>query len=99
MTLQKVQVPPTTATPTTNTRSGRQSLLKRWAIRLVLFPIYIYQYLLSPLIAPTCRFSPSCSTYTKEAIQKHGIIKGIWLGTRRLARCHPWGGKGHDPVP
>lgn len=77
----------------------RQPLIRRWTIKVVLFPIYAYQYLIAPLIADTCRFQPSCSNYTKEAIIKHGIVKGIWLGIKRLARCHPWGGQGHNPVP
>lgn len=81
------------------TKPGRQPLMKRCVIQFVLLPIYAYQYLIAPLIADTCRYSPSCSTYTKEAITKHGIIKGIWLGIKRLARCHPWGESGHDPVP
>ena len=46
-----------------------------------------------------CRFAPTCSQYCMEAIEKHGSITGVWLGVRRLARCHPWGGAGYDPVP
>ena len=67
--------------------------------KLFLLPILAYQYLIAPLIADCCRFHPSCSTYTQEAITKYGVIKGIWLGMKRLARCHPWGGSGDDPVP
>ena len=67
--------------------------------KLFILPILAYQYLLSPLIPSSCRFQPSCSTYTKEAITKHGVRKGIWMGIKRLARCHPWGGSGYDPVP
>ncbi|MBK9179919.1 MAG: membrane protein insertion efficiency factor YidD [Acidimicrobiales bacterium] len=46
-----------------------------------------------------CRFVPSCSTYAVEAVQAHGAVRGSWLATRRVARCHPWGGRGYDPVP
>lgn len=46
-----------------------------------------------------CRFTPSCSTYALEALERHGAVRGTWLSVRRLARCHPWGGQGFDPVP
>ncbi|MCO4819974.1 MAG: membrane protein insertion efficiency factor YidD [Bacteroidetes bacterium] len=58
-----------------------------------------YQYLISPYLPNSCRFSPTCSHYGIEAISKHGPIKGLWLTTKRILRCHPWGGHGHDPVP
>ena len=61
--------------------------------------IKIYQWVLSPLIGPRCRFTPTCSQYAIGALKKHGIFKGVWLTARRLARCHPWGGHGVDPVP
>jgi len=48
---------------------------------------------------PVCRFDPSCSAYALEAVQQHGAVRGVWLATRRVARCHPWGGMGWDPVP
>ncbi|MCX6185465.1 MAG: membrane protein insertion efficiency factor YidD [Bacteroidetes bacterium] len=70
---------------------------------IVQFPfilmIRIYKYLLSPLLPNACRFTPTCSQYAEEAIKKYGIIKGIFLGTKRIARCHPWGGHGYDPLP
>ena len=66
---------------------------------LLIIPIKIYQILISPLLGPHCRFTPTCSQYAVEAIEKHGPIKGIWLAVKRIARCHPWGGCGHDPVP
>jgi putative membrane protein insertion efficiency factor len=61
--------------------------------------IKIYQYFISPLTGAACRYTPSCSQYGVEAIQKYGAFKGGWLTLKRLARCHPWGGHGHDPVP
>lgn len=61
--------------------------------------IKVYQYGISPLLGPKCRFTPTCSQYTIEAIQKHGIFKGIWLGIKRISKCHPGGGSGFDPVP
>jgi putative membrane protein insertion efficiency factor len=58
-----------------------------------------YKLLLSPLFAGSCRYLPSCSDYTSQAIERHGAAAGTWLGFRRLCRCHPFGGSGHDPVP
>ncbi|MGM0945622.1 MAG: membrane protein insertion efficiency factor YidD [Bacteroidota bacterium] len=67
--------------------------------KIAIFPILIYQYTISPMFPSTCRYTPTCSQYTKEAIQKYGPLKGGWLGIKRIASCHPWGGHGHDPVP
>ncbi|MDD9889156.1 MAG: membrane protein insertion efficiency factor YidD [Gammaproteobacteria bacterium] len=70
-------------------------MIKALLIRLITF----YQLTLSFLIGTQCRFHPTCSQYTKEAIEKHGSIKGSWLGIRRICSCHPWHEGGHDPVP
>ena len=67
--------------------------------RLLIVVIRVYQYLISPLIGPHCRFHPSCSHYSVEAIQRHGAMQGSYLALRRLARCHPWHPGGLDPVP
>ena len=69
------------------------------ATKLLLLPIYFYQYAISPLIGPRCRFYPTCSTYAVEAIKIHGAIKGGYLALRRIARCHPFSEGGDDPVP
>ena len=60
--------------------------------------INFYKYLISPLLGNNCRFLPTCSEYTKEAIIKFGLIKGTSLGFKRIIKCHPWGKSGHDPI-
>jgi uncharacterized protein len=66
---------------------------------IAIFLIRGYQLLLSPLLGNNCRFHPTCSEYAIEAIRAHGAARGLWLAVRRIGRCHPWGGAGHDPVP
>lgn len=61
--------------------------------------IKIYQLVISPWLGPSCRYTPTCSQYGLEAIKKYGPLKGGWLTLKRIARCNPWGGNGHDPVP
>ena len=61
--------------------------------------VRLYQLFLSPVLPPSCRYVPSCSDYALEALAQHGPLRGLWLAARRLARCHPWGGSGYDPVP
>jgi|NOAtaT_7_FD_contig_31_7800741_length_786_multi_2_in_0_out_0_2 putative membrane protein insertion efficiency factor len=71
-----------------------------WLIKkLCILPIVVYQFILAPYLTPCCRFQPTCSAYMKEAILKHGIVKGIWLGVKRILCCHPYGKSGYDPVP
>ncbi|MCZ6797779.1 MAG: membrane protein insertion efficiency factor YidD [Gammaproteobacteria bacterium] len=67
--------------------------------KLLIIPIRIYRYLLSPLMASSCRYTPSCSEYAIEAIQQHGVVKGLMLATKRISSCHPWHAGGYDPVP
>lgn len=67
--------------------------------RIYLLPVKFYQLFISPLLGPTCRFEPSCSNYFVQAVQEWGIFRGSFLGIKRIGRCHPWGGHGHDPVP
>lgn len=67
--------------------------------RLLILPIRFYQRFISPMLPPACRFTPTCSQYAVEAIQKYGALKGLYLAIRRILRCHPWGGSGYDPVP
>jgi putative membrane protein insertion efficiency factor len=74
-------------------------LIKKLFSTLFLLLIKIYQYLISPILGQSCRFNPTCSQYGLEAIRKHGPFKGGWLTVKRIARCHPWGAHGHDPVP
>jgi hypothetical protein len=69
------------------------------AVRAALALLRGYKLLLSPLFTGACRFSPSCSDYMAGALREHGLASGTWLGLRRLARCHPFGGHGFDPVP
>jgi len=67
--------------------------------RFLIFWVRFYQNVISPWSPSVCRYQPTCSHYMIEAIQVHGAFKGLWLGLRRIGRCHPWGGYGPDPVP
>jgi putative membrane protein insertion efficiency factor len=67
--------------------------------RFFLLLIRGYQVGISPFLPPACRYTPTCSQYAAEAIGRYGAGKGSWLALKRLLRCHPWGGTGHDPVP
>lgn len=66
---------------------------------LLILPIRFYRACISPMFPPVCRYTPTCSQYAIEAITKHGALRGSWLAIKRIARCHPWGGSGYDPVP
>ena len=79
-----------------------QQLIKylgKGVVYLLILPVKFYQYVISPMIGPSCRYTPTCSAYTIEALKKHGPIKGLWLSIKRILSCNPWGGSGHDPVP
>jgi len=65
----------------------------------IILLVKMYQWIISPLFPPTCRYTPTCSVYMIQAIRVWGPIKGTYLGLKRIASCHPWGGHGHDPVP
>ena len=66
---------------------------------ILCLPIVFYQTCISPYTPPSCRFTPTCSEYAKQALRKHGPIKGLYLAIWRILRCNPWGGSGYDPVP
>ena len=66
---------------------------------LVLAGIWLYQSAISPFIPSSCRYLPTCSHYSMEAVERYGVVKGGWVGLKRLVRSNPWGGKGFDPVP
>jgi len=72
----------------------------RWIlIRIMMVPVYFYKYVISPMTPASCRHIPSCSEYALEALKTHGPVKGIYLATRRILKCNPWGTHGYDPVP
>ena len=72
-------------------------------LQILSFPfiaiVKLYQLVISPWLSPSCRYIPTCSQYAIEALKKYGPLKGLWLTLKRIAKCHPWGGHGHDPVP
>ncbi|MBR3471865.1 MAG: membrane protein insertion efficiency factor YidD [Prevotella sp.] len=73
--------------------------IRKALVALLLLPIVFYQRVISPFTPPACRFTPTCSEYARQALIKHGPVKGLWLAFKRIMRCHPWGGSGYDPVP
>ena len=74
-------------------------MLKRILIFPFLMLIRFYQIAISPYTPASCRYSPTCSHYSVEALKIHGLFKGGWLAIKRISKCHPWGGSGYDPVP
>lgn len=73
--------------------------LKKIITWVLLLPVYFYRSFISPLTPPSCRYTPTCSQYTIEALKKHGPLRGLFLSVKRILRCNPWGGSGYDPVP
>jgi len=73
--------------------------LKKFVVFILLIPIWIYKYIISPWTPASCRHTPSCSSYAVDALRIHGPFKGFYLATHRFLRCHPWGTSGYDPVP
>ena len=69
------------------------------AARILIFLIRLYRAAFSPLLPPACRYTPTCSHYAQTAVERFGALRGGWLAVRRLLRCHPFGGRGYDPVP
>ncbi len=73
--------------------------ISRLLSRLLSLPILFYRAAISPLLPPSCRFTPTCSQYALDALRLHGPLRGTYLALRRILRCNPWGGSGYDPVP
>jgi len=74
-------------------------MVSKFFSRLLIGLVQFYQGAISPYLPSSCRYHPTCSTYMLRAIRRHGPVTGTWLGLKRIGRCHPWGGSGHDPVP
>ncbi len=75
------------------------NLINKFFKLLLILPVRFYQIFISPLLGSNCRYTPTCSHYTIEAIQEWGALKGSWMSIKRIASCNPWGGSGYDPVP
>lgn len=79
--------------------TGSKSTVSIWLASPFLLLIGIYQYIISPMIGPRCRFEPTCSHYAKQALLEYGVFKGLVLAIKRLSKCHPWHEGGYDPLP
>lgn len=82
-----------------NNRAGKSGGMRGILRETTLLPVHFYRVCISPLLPPSCRYTPTCSEYAVEAVRRHGVLRGSSLTIRRLCRCHPWGGSGYDPVP
>lgn len=80
-------------------QKARKTQLRLWLIAPFIVVIRFYQWCISPMLGPRCRFTPTCSHYAEEALRTHGVGRGIYLALRRILRCHPWHHGGFDPVP
>ena len=75
-----------------------KNTIRKLLISPFLLLIYFYRIVISPWLGPKCRYNPTCSQYAIDALQKYGMIKGLWKALYRISRCHPWGGSGYDPA-
>ena len=73
--------------------------MNNFLVKPFILLVRFYQLAISPWMGSNCRYQPTCSSYMIEALKEHGLLKGLWLGTKRIGRYHPWGGHGYDPVP
>ncbi len=80
-------------------KSNFVEIINKLLSLILMLPVRIYQLVISPFLPKVCRHTPSCSNYTIEALKIHGPIRGLWLSTKRIIRCNPWGTSGYDPVP
>ena len=80
-------------------QSSHRSHVSRLLRAIGTSPVHLYRWTLKPILGWECRYLPTCSQYTLDAIETNGVWRGWWLGVSRICRCHPWGGSGHDPAP
>ena len=73
--------------------------MNNFLIKPFILLVRFYQLAISPWLGSNCRYQPTCSSYMIEALKEHGLVKGLWIGLKRIGRCHPWGSHGYDPVP
>lgn len=73
--------------------------IKKGIIWILILLLKFYKGAISPMLPHACRYTPTCSEYAMDSLRKHGLTKGLWLTIKRIKHCHPWGGKGYDPVP